>query len=189
MGNVCVNVGDEAEAAGLAANRIPDNLSFLDLAVLLEVVHECLVGQRIVQPTDKNLVANALRQLLLLILAIEPSRTFSRATTLAALALTVALAIPTSLVPRLSRGRVALAALVCLATIGLILGHLLQVGVLASLAEEGVSRLDPVAFPHLNLPILNNVGDLRVEDSLPQRIDRLSVSLLERDKGKASGAA
>ena len=60
---------------------------------------------------------------------------------------------------------------------------------LDGLAEEGVGGLDAVAFSDLDLPSLNHVGNLRVQERLFELLDRLDTALLESDEGKAPAAA
>ena len=41
---------------------------------------------------------------------------------------------------------------------------------LARLAQERVSRLDPITFPNLYLSILNDVGDIGIEKLLLEHL-------------------
>ena len=59
---------------------------------------------------------------------------------------------------------------------------------LAGLAEEGVSWLDPVAFPDLNFSILNHMCHVLAEERLFQGFQGLNVALFECNKGEATAA-
>lgn len=54
--NVFVNIPNKAEAPTRFSQRIADDLGFFDLAILLKVLLEALVGQLVVQATYEHLV-------------------------------------------------------------------------------------------------------------------------------------
>jgi len=60
--------------------------------------------------------------------------------------------------------------------------------VLTRFSKEGVGGLDAVGLAHFNLPILNHVGDLRIENGLAQRVDRLDTRLFEGHESEAATA-
>ena len=64
-----------------------------------------------------------------------------------------------------------------------------QVCMLAGLAEEGIGGLDTIAFPHLNLSILNHMRHILAKEHLLQSLHGLYIALFERHEGKATAPA
>jgi len=66
LSDVDIEVGHEPEASALPANGVPYDLRLLYLTVLLEMAHEVLVRQAVVEPTNEDLFSHTLRKLLFL---------------------------------------------------------------------------------------------------------------------------
>lgn len=106
LGHIGVDVGYEAEAAALPADWVPNYLGILHGAILLEVLHEGLIGESVIEPPDEDFVAHALQKLLLGILTSEataagslPGGPIARPASLAPLTLLLAVADLTASAP------------------------------------------------------------------------------------------